>query len=210
MLIVEPRYCPIKPGDVYGLLTVVAKAPSVGRRYFWECMCRCGEFKVVRSDQLRAGRVKSCGCIWRSHGMTHTKEYVVWSSMRERCRNPKKKDYAHYGGRGIGVCPRWMSFKNFYADMGAKPFDKASIERKDVNGNYCPENCVWADSVQQANNTRSNVFITFRGRKQTMSMWAVEFGVNYWTVSARRAKGYTGIAVIVGKKKAAIIDAESV
>jgi hypothetical protein len=75
--------------------------------------------------------------------------------MRKRCRNPKHKDFRSYGGRGIGICERWDSYENFRTDMGPRPVGY-SIERVDVNGNYCPENCIWIPMVQQAKNKRQS------------------------------------------------------
>lgn len=82
--------------------------------------------------------------------MRHTLEYGVWETMKSRCYNPNSISYGDYGGRGISVCDRWKkSFANFYADMGPRPTDNHSIERKDNNKNYDPSNCVWATSKEQ-------------------------------------------------------------
>lgn len=88
------------------------------------------------------------------HGRCYSKEYSIWSAMKKRCKNPKNKAYKYYGERGIAVCERWLSFDNFYSDMGAIPSEKHSIDRIDVNGNYEPSNCKWATQSEQVRNRR--------------------------------------------------------
>jgi hypothetical protein len=108
----------------------------------------------AKFNQARKGRrvIKA----EQQHGMTETVEYRTWSKLKSRCNNKNDKSYEYYGGRGIKVCERWSSsdgFLNFYADMGKRP-DKHSIDRIDVNGDYEPSNCRWADAVTQSNNQR--------------------------------------------------------
>jgi hypothetical protein len=93
-----------------------------------------------------------------------TSEYYTWTGMRQRCFNPKSCGYHHYGGRGITVCARWLSFDNFIADMGPKPFKNYSLERIDVNGNYEPDNCIWADVKTQNGNRRNTQKVVYDGR----------------------------------------------
>ena len=93
------------------------------------------------------------------HGVhaNETAEYKVWSGMKARCLIPSATGYHNYGGRGIGVCDRWLKFLNFYADMGDRPSDYHSIERVDNDGDYCPENCEWATKLQQSINHRTRI-----------------------------------------------------
>lgn len=109
------------------------------------------------------------------HGMTHTKTYNSWVAMKNRCYNPKNDRYNNYGGRGIKVCERWMSFENFYKDMGERP-KNTTLDRIDINGNYEPSNCKWSDSITQYRNMTKSHHITFRGRTMILSDWAREFG----------------------------------
>lgn len=89
--------------------------------------------------------------------MTGTRAYERWVRMRDRCYNVNNKDYSNYGGRGIRVCDRWLeSFENFYEDMGDSP-DRMSLDRIDVNGDYCKENCRWSDYRNQAYNKRKQI-----------------------------------------------------
>lgn len=97
--------------------------------------------------------------------------------MIQRCTNPKAVGFKRYGGRGISVCERWLTFANFLEDMGERP-KGLFIERKDNNGNYEPGNCCWATKIEQARNTRRNRMLTFRGRTQPMCAWADEMNIS--------------------------------
>ena len=105
--------------------------------------------------------------------------------MHRRCSEPNFINYKHYGGHGISVCDRWTDFTNFLADMGERPSRKHTIERQDVNGHYESGNCHWATYAEQANNKRSNRFIEWNGRRQTVSQWAKELGLSASTIRGR-------------------------
>lgn len=84
-----------------------------------------------------------------------TIEHTAWVNMRQRCNNPRNKDYRNYGGRGITVCSEWnASFEVFYADMGAKPVSHWVLDRIDNDGPYAPWNCRWTDAVTSSANRR--------------------------------------------------------
>src|SRR5215510_2760970 len=111
------------------------------------------------------------------HGLTGTRVYKTWRSMKERCLNPKNPSYKCYGGRGIKICERWLSFENFLADMGDKPLG-LTLERKDNNGDYTPENCYWATAKEQARNRGTNRYLTYNGITKTLTEWAEEKGMS--------------------------------
>lgn len=116
--------------------------------------------------------------------LRYTPTYNSWKAMRQRCRDPHDTRYAQYGGRGVVVCARWDSFENFVADMGVRPKGK-TLERNNRNGHYCKENCSWKTPREQANNRTSCVEITYNGKRQNLTQWGIELGIQRGTLYAR-------------------------
>jgi hypothetical protein len=114
--------------------------------------------------------------------------YYTWLSMRDRCRNPRNVNWRHYGGRGILVCERWDSFKNFAADMGERP-DHHSLDRINTNGNYEPSNCRWATREQQAHNTRLTRKVTIDGKTYIAAALAKQADIKTDTIVYRAEMG---------------------
>ncbi len=110
--------------------------------------------------------------------------------MIGRCGSASHPDFRLYGARGIKVCDRWKSdFTAFYADVGAKPSPRHSIDRIDSNGNYEPGNCRWALPVTQARNTARNVYIEIDGERMCVAEAADRFGIKRSTLYSRIARG---------------------
>lgn len=158
-----------------------------GKRTAWMVVlkCSCGDVRVVRvGNAIRGSECVLCGIEsnrgerphTQKHGKIGTNAYYSWASMKQRCLNPKSKSFQNYGGRGITVCERWMSFLLFYEDMGDPP-DGMQIERIKNNLGYSKDNCVWATIHEQRRNTRATVKITFCGETMCMSDWADRLGI---------------------------------
>lgn len=119
------------------------------------------------------------------HGLSDLPEYDIWLAMRQRCLNPKNKDFGHYGGRGITICKRWNRFTVFLSDIGRRPSSSHTIERVRNHLGYSPRNCRWIPQQEQKNNTRRNHRIRFRRRVMNLTQWARELGIKRSTLSAR-------------------------
>jgi hypothetical protein len=121
-----------------------------------------------------------------------SREYHCYNAMRARCTNPKVPHYFRYGGRGITVCDRWLQgFVFFLEDMGRCPSPSHSIERRDNDAGYSPDNCYWADATAQANNRTTSKFLELNGKRMTQAQWAREIGIGQATLHARLKSGWT-------------------
>ncbi len=189
-------------GQRFTRLVVVSRADSdKNGNAIWECMCDCGNTTLSRGFTLRNGQAKSCGCLTTdqlveritTHKMSGTLEWWSWVHMRQRCENPNARFYPRYGGRGIKVCERWQSFENFYADMGSRPSEAYSLERKNNDGHYEPTNCVWATLSEQNSNKVNNHYVDYKGQRMaiTRAMTLGDAGVSLSGTLGRLRRGWS-------------------
>jgi hypothetical protein len=191
-------------GQRFSRLTVIGLDDrGIKGKTYWLCMCDCGNVTSVRSDSLRAGRIKSCGCLHNEkaaanvsknhkHKMSGTRIYQIWQGMKARCYNKNNARWQRYGGRGITVCSEWKNnFQAFYDWAIASGYqDGLTIDRIDNNGNYCPENCRWATQQEQARNRRTNIDITIGNSTRTLTEWCEIFNLDYGKMYARYQRNH--------------------
>lgn len=185
-------------GQTFGRLTVVSRAEnSNGGKARWLCKCECGNDCIVHASALRSGNTKSCGCLRAeishdrvvTHGMSRTSLFHVWRAMKDRCLNPNNRSYKNYGGKGVRVCDEWLDSTTFFDWARSSGYeDGLTIERIDVNGDYCPENCKWIPFAEQARNKTNNLMIEIDGVSKCLAQWCDEYDMSYFMVSQRIRK----------------------
>lgn len=125
------------------------------------------------------------------HGMTGTRTFKSWETMKQRCTNPNAVDYERFGGRGIKVCAAWSkSFLTFLYDMGIRPEGK-TLDRIDVNGNYTPKNCKWSTASEQHRNRRNTRYVTYKGKKYALYDLAEKFKIKPAVLMTRLGSGWS-------------------
>lgn len=185
-------------GARFNRLTVVADGGrDIKKNIRWLCLCDCGGKALALAHDLKAGKVKSCGCLTKEgthwthgharKGKNRNPTYNVWATMIQRCTNPNDRSWARYGGRGIKVCKSWLTFEGFYADMGDKP-KGLTLERVDVSKGYNSKNCVWDTHHAQSRNKRSNVVVTVDGESKILADWVKYIGVSKSAIYYRKYK----------------------
>lgn len=189
----------IKQGDKFGKWTIIEEiAPKIisnkPRRMF-RCQCECGNIGEVQLSCLRNGHSTSCGCEQKKrvsaantkHGLEKHPLYNTWKNIKKRCNYINASEYENYGGRGISVCEEWSNnFQSFYNWAINNGWSKElTIDRIDTNGNYCPENCRWANVETQMNNMTKNHYIEYNGDTYTLSTLSKHLSIPYNIVRYR-------------------------
>ena len=216
-------------GQIFGSLVILESRQRTYHRadrpnghgriqQFWLVQCSCGTKPFELSDQFLQNGAKACrSCTHsgennskRTHGesdavirgkrSTASPEYRCWKAIKNRCYNQKAKQYKDYGGRGIRICKRWFdSFENFLDDMGRKPSRSHSIQRRDNNGDYSPENCYWATDEEQRRNKRTTKWITINGEIKSRIEWLEILGVKKSTFNWRKKRGWSDKEALFGR-----------
>lgn len=185
-------------GKRFGNWQVIGYAGIRGGQAAWVCRCDCNTIRTVRGSTLRNGESKSCGCLngipYSWHQASKTRLYSIWSDMKRRCSNKNNSQYKYYGGRGISVCDEWANsfpvFQEWALSHGYQ--DNLSIDRIDVNGDYCSSNCRWTTTKEQCNNRRSNIFCEIDGVRKTLAQWADDTGMPRKQIYSRYHDGKRG------------------
>jgi hypothetical protein len=195
----QPRN-PIPIGTRFVRLVVTGNPVNTrGNHYSYPCRCDCGTEKIVSGENMRSGTTVSCGCRMREahhmkkHGMRKTRLYHIWQQMIQRCANPKRVNYARYGGKGIRVCQEWKDFSTFSEWALSHGYsDDLTIDRISSAGDYSPRNCRWSTVIDQARNQRSNHLLTVFGVTKCIAEWAEDARcvVSRGTLQCRIQKGW--------------------
>jgi hypothetical protein len=169
-----------------------------GRLDGHDCRCDCGTERTIATSRLLRRLTLSCGCASVEasavanlrHGLSRHPLVPTWRAMKERCQRTDHTAYARYGGRGIKVCERWQSIENFVADNEHLALPGLTLDRRDNDGDYCPENCRWVTRRTQSNNRSDCVYIEHSGRRMTCAEWARELGTSEVNLRNRIRAGW--------------------
>lgn len=182
-------------GQKYGKLLAIkpVEERTKGGGIKWLFRCDCGNEKVIPSNSVRTGLVKSCGCLVTTHGMTGTRLFNIWVDMRQRCYNKNYPDFHLWGGKGVIVCTEWLvDFKAFYSWAIANGYkDNLTLDRIDGCGDYEPSNCRWATYKEQARNVSHNRRITIDGEARLLCEWLEIAPITASTYYKRKKQGLT-------------------
>ena len=187
-------------GKKFNRLTVIGEY-SKNKRVIRHCLCDCGNETDVTLDKLVRGHTKSCGCLakevvgnqFRTHGMSKTRLFGIYTKMVRRCYVPEESCFKFYGAKGIKICDEWRNDRTKFFDWALSNgyHDDLSIDRINVYGDYEPSNCRWATAKEQTRNKRNNRYLTYQGKKQIISDWARELNINPTTLQNRLKRGWS-------------------
>jgi len=184
----------------FNRLKVIEKiGTNKNKQIEWLCECECGNQIITITAKLISGNTKSCGCLRdekikllnQIHGMSNTRLYQIWKNMKQRCYNNNNPRYKDYGSRGIKICEEWLNnFKLFQEWSISNGYNEyLTIDRKNNDGNYEPNNCRWVDWLIQANNKNTNHYIYYNNQTHTIAEWSRIFNVSYRVILKRLAMG---------------------
>lgn len=194
----------------YSRLTLISDLGRERGARWWHCRCDCGNEVRVRSNNVKRGFTKSCGCLHAQSGRVNGKkgakhghtssngcspEYTVWQGMIARCTNPKAPNYPKYGGAGIIVCDEWRTFSRFLSDMGPRP-KGTTLDRRDGTKGYSKTNCRWATNREQSENRCTTRWVTIDGDTATVTEWARRSGLSDTALLYRIRRGISGSALL--------------
>lgn len=178
-------------GKKFNKLTVIEPIRYVDKRgkkhWFWLVECECGKRKIMRPRDIIVESSVSCGCYGKTksppnktHNESHTRLHNIWLEMRRRCQKEYDPSYKRYGGRGITVCEAWENYEIFAKWARENGYaENLSIERKDVNKGYCPENCMWIPFSKQARNRTTTYWVEYQGDRMSLAEAAEKAGLPY-------------------------------
>ena len=183
-------------GKKFNRLTILERDYNhKSKRTYVYCRCDCGNEKSILLQNVVNESVKSCGCYIKeiqknrktTHTYSRTRLYRIFQCMKQRCYNPKDDRYKNYGGRGIKICDEWLNdFTTFYDwAINNKYSEDLTIERIDVDGNYCPENCTWIPNSEQGNNRTNNHWVEYNGERFTAQQVSRKYNIQIDTLLYR-------------------------
>lgn len=198
-------------GQRFGMLTVTGithKQIGQYNRAVWVLKCDCGNEKTALPTEIASGRCRSCGCFhdarckekatkFKHHVHEYKRLYGIYNGIKRRCFNKKEPRYKDYGARGITMCEEWLNpidgFDNFVEWALSHGYsDELTIERDDVDGDYCPENCSWITLAEQRYNQRGTIWVDYKGEHIQLMKLCERLGISYDTVHDRyRHRGWT-------------------
>lgn len=192
-------------GQVFGNLTVLKDTGkrNHNRRVIWLCKCSCPKQSVIEvsGNNLQTGNTTGCGCrragkIIHGHARRNGNEhplYHIWESMKDRCCNPNNLQYKDYGGRGIKVCNEWYNNPGLFIEFGIDSgWQKGlQIDRKDNDGNYCPENCRFVTRSQNMFNRRNTIKVIINNKERSLFEVCREYSIPYILVKGRLQRGWS-------------------
>lgn len=184
-------------GKKYNALTVVEPVHVTlnngCNQWFWKVKCDCGKEKVMKPIEIIKEKKKSCGCglykrTTATHRESHTRLHNIWCGMNCRC-NLNHKNIRGYADRGITICDEWKDYETFAKWARSNGYEEGlTIERKDVNGDYCPENCTWIPLVKQARNRRTTHWVEYQGERMSLAEACERANMPYKQVFERITK----------------------